>query len=64
MYPLAYERCLRNVIASEGRRTSALSRGWATWPRTPAAADAAQPLERGLAAFMLATLAAATRIDS
>ena len=30
MYPLAYERCLRNVIASEGRRTTAMSRGWAT----------------------------------
>jgi hypothetical protein len=55
-YPLAYERCVRNVIAAEGRRTTAMSRGWATLaarlmrPLLPA------PLQRGLAAFMLATL--------
>lgn len=56
MYPLAYERCLRNVIASEGRRTTVMSRGWATLaarllrPLLPA------PLQRGLAAFMMATI--------
>lgn len=56
IYPLAYGRCMRNVIASEGRTTGAVQRGWATLaarllrPLLPA------PLQRGLAAFMLATL--------
>lgn len=56
MYPLAYDRCIRNIIAAEGRQTTAMSRGWATLiarllrPLLPA------PLQRGLAAFMIATL--------
>jgi hypothetical protein len=57
MYPLAYERCLRNVIAAEGRRTSAMSRGWATLAARLLRPLLPLPLERGIAAFMLATLA-------
>jgi hypothetical protein len=56
MYPLAYERCLRNVIASEGRRTTAMSRGWATLAARLLRPLLPWPLQRGLAAFMLATL--------
>jgi hypothetical protein len=55
-YPLAYERCLRNVIASEGRRTNAMSRGWATLAAKLLRPLLTAPLQRGLAAFMLATL--------
>jgi len=56
LYPLAYGRCLRNVISSEGGVMGATSRGWATIaaklmrPLLPA------PVQRGLAAYMLATL--------
>lgn len=56
MYPLAYERCLRNVIASEGRTTGALQRGWATLAAKVLRPLLRSPLQRGLAAFMLATL--------
>lgn len=56
MYPLAYERCLRNVIASEGRRTTAMSRGWATLAARLLRPLLRRPLQRGLAAFMIATL--------
>jgi hypothetical protein len=56
MYPLAYERCLRNVIAAEGRRTTAMSRGWATLAARLLRPLLPLPLQRGLAAFMLATL--------
>jgi hypothetical protein len=56
MYPLAYERCLRNVIASEGRTTGALQRGWATLAAKLLRPLLGAPLQRGLAAFMLATL--------
>ena len=56
LYPLAYERCLRNVIASEGRRTTAMSRGWATFAARLLRPLLRLPLQRGLAAFMLATL--------
>jgi uncharacterized membrane protein len=56
MYPLAYERCLRNVIASEGRRTTAMSRGWATLAARLLRPVLRAPLQRGLGAFMLATL--------
>ena len=56
LYPLAYERCLRNVIASEGRRTTTMSRGWATLAARLLRPLLRLPLQRGLAAFMLATL--------
>jgi hypothetical protein len=55
-YPLAYERCLRNVIAAEGRRTTAMSRGWATLAAQLLRPLLRVPLQRGLAAFMIATL--------
>ena len=56
MYPLAYERCLRNVIAAEGRRTTAISRGWASLAARLLRPLLPWPLQRGIAAFMLATL--------
>ncbi len=56
IYPLAYERCLRNVIASEGRRTTAMSRGWATLAARLLRPVLRLPLQRGLGAFMIATL--------
>ena len=56
LYPLAYERCLRNVIAAEGRRTTAMSRGWASLAARLLRPLLPWPLQRGIAAFMLATL--------
>jgi hypothetical protein len=56
LYPLAYGRCLRNVIASEGRTMGATSRGWATMAARLLRPLLPTPLQRGLAAFMLATL--------
>ena len=56
IYPLAYERCLRNVIANEGRRTTVMSRGWATLAARLLRPLLRVPLQRGIAAFMLATL--------
>ena len=56
LYPLAYERCLRNVITSEGRSTGAVQRGWATLAARVLRPLLRGPLQRGLAAFMLATL--------
>ena len=56
LYPLAYERCLRNVITSEGRTTGAMQRGWATLAARLLRPLLRGPLQRGLAAFMLATL--------
>jgi hypothetical protein len=55
-YPLAYERCVRNVIAAEGRRTTAMSRGWASFAARLLRPLLPWPLQRGIAAFMLATL--------
>ena len=56
MYPLAYDRCLKRVIDSEGRTTGAMQRGWATLAARVLRPLLRSPLERGLAAFMLATL--------
>ena len=56
LYPLAYERCLRNVIAAEGKRTTAMSRGWASLAARALRPLLPWPLQRGIAAFMLATL--------
>jgi hypothetical protein len=56
LYPLAYERCLRNVIAEEGKRTTAMSRGWASLAARVLRPLLPWPLQRGIAAFMLATL--------
>lgn len=56
IYPMAYDRCIRNIIASEGRHTTAMSRGWATFAATLLRPLLPAPLQRGLAAFMLATL--------
>jgi hypothetical protein len=56
LYPLAYERCLRNVIAAEGKRTTAMSRGWASLAARSLRPLLPWPLQRGIAAFMLATL--------
>lgn len=56
LYPTAYGRCLRHAVASEGRRTSSLSRFWARGANAVLAPMLRTPLERGLAAYMLATL--------
>jgi hypothetical protein len=56
LYPLAYGRCLRNVIVNEGRRTTKLSRGWARLAAAVLRPVLRHPLQRGLAAFMLATI--------
>jgi hypothetical protein len=56
LYPLAYGRCLRNVIAHEGRTTTRMSRGWARLAAMLLRPLLRHPLQRGLAAFMLATL--------
>ena len=57
VYPLAYERCLRNVITMDGRTTGAMSRGWSTLISGLLRPLLRSPLQRGLASFMLATLA-------
>ncbi|MEY4095588.1 MAG: hypothetical protein RLZZ53_2787 [Acidobacteriota bacterium] len=56
IYPLAYDRCIRNIIAAEGRHTSAMSRGWATLAARALRPLLPAPLQRGLAAFMIATV--------
>jgi hypothetical protein len=56
IYPLAYSRCLRKVIIDEGRRTTKLSRGWARLAAAVLRPVLRHPLQRGLAAFMLATI--------
>ncbi|HEX7284061.1 MAG TPA: hypothetical protein VF239_18535 [Vicinamibacterales bacterium] len=56
-YPLAYERCLRNVITMDGRTTGAMSRGWSSLANGLLRPLLRSPLQRGLASFMLATLA-------
>jgi hypothetical protein len=56
VYPLAYQRCLRNVIINEGRPTTKLSRAWARLAAAVLRPVLRHPLQRGLAAFMLATI--------
>jgi hypothetical protein len=56
LYPFAYERCIRNIIAAEGRHTTVMSRGWATFMAKALRPFLPSPLQRGLAAFMIATL--------
>jgi hypothetical protein len=56
LYPIAYGRCVRNVIAEQGRRTTKMSRGWARLVAAVLRPLLREPLQRGLAAFMLATL--------
>lgn len=56
LYPLGYGRCLRNVIDSEGRRTGKLSRVWTGLAARLLRPVLRTPLQRGLAAYMLATL--------
>jgi hypothetical protein len=56
LYPAAYGRCLRYAVESEGRRTGRLSRFWARAANAVLAPMLRTPLERGLAAYMLATL--------
>jgi hypothetical protein len=56
LYPFAYARCLRHAVQSEGRRTGGLSRFWARAANALLAPMLRTPLERGLAAYMLATL--------
>jgi hypothetical protein len=53
---LHYARCLRSVIAHEGRRTTKMSRAWARLAAMLLRPLLRSPLQRGLAAFMLATL--------
>jgi len=55
LYPPAYGRCLRNVITSEGRRTTPVSRWWASFAARLLRPLLWTPLERGLSAFMIAT---------
>lgn len=55
-YPLAYQRCLRNAVAGEGRREAWWSgTGTRLW-LAGLAPVLRTPLERGLAAFIVATL--------
>lgn len=56
LYPAAYGRCLRLVIDSEGRRTGRLSRAWAGLLAQVLRPLLRTPLQRGLAAYMIATL--------
>lgn len=56
MYPLAYERCLRNVITMDGRTTGVMSRHWSAGVNGLLRPLLRTPLQRSLAAFMLATL--------
>jgi hypothetical protein len=56
LYPLAYGRCLRNVIASEGLVTGGLQRGWATLAARLMRPLLRTPPQRSLGAFMMATL--------
>jgi hypothetical protein len=56
MYPLAYERCLRNVITMDGRTTGAISRRWTALVHALLRPLLRTPLQRSLATFMLATL--------
>ena len=56
LYPFAYGRCLAHAVHSEGRRTGRLSRFWARAANGLLAPMLRTPLERGLAAYMLATL--------
>lgn len=56
LYPLAYGQCLRNVITAEGRRTTAASRAWASAVSRALRPLLRSPLERGLGAFMIATI--------
>jgi hypothetical protein len=56
VYPRAYERCLRNVITMDGRTTGLISRRWSTAVNMILRPLLRTPMQRGLAAFMLATL--------
>lgn len=55
-YPLAYDRCLRNALDSEGRGGGRLSRAGMRLAARAMAPFLRTPLERGLAAYMTATL--------
>jgi len=57
VYPSAYGRCLQRVIDSEGRQTSKLSRFWTRAAGALLRPLMRGPLQRGLAAYTLATLA-------
>jgi hypothetical protein len=57
LYPLAYGRCLRNVIDSEGRRKGRFSRFGSGLIARLLRPLLGTPLQRGLAAYMIATLA-------
>jgi hypothetical protein len=56
MYPLAYERCLRNVITIDGRTTGAVSRRWTALFHALLRPLLRTPMQRSLASFMIATL--------
>ncbi|HJU43500.1 MAG TPA: hypothetical protein VJ691_11820 [Vicinamibacterales bacterium] len=56
VYPLAYERCLRNVITMDGRITGVMSRRWSAVVNALLRPLLRTPLQRSLASFMLATL--------
>jgi hypothetical protein len=55
-YPIAYSRAMHHAIAAEGRRTTAASRAWATLASGLLRPFLRHPLQRGVAAFMIATL--------
>ena len=55
-YPLAYARCLRNVITMDGRTTGMMSRQWSTTINALLRPLLRTSLQRSLASFMLATL--------
>ena len=56
LYPLAYERCLRNVITMDGRTTGTISRHWSSVVNAVLRPLLWTSLQRSLASFMLATL--------
>jgi hypothetical protein len=56
LYPFAYRRCLEHAAQGEGRRTGRVSRFWARAANAALSPMLRTPLERGLAAYMLATL--------
>ena len=56
LYPLAYERCPAQRDCRGGKRTTVMSRGWASLAARALRPLLPWPLQRGIAAFMLATL--------
>jgi hypothetical protein len=56
VYPLAYERCLRNVVAAEGRAVASWTGSALRWCRGALGVVLRSPIERALAGFIIASL--------